>query len=231
MKTRVQWFAMLSAAALVLLLPQPGRATSYTYKVKHLHTVGGCQGRLIVGETDVRYESDYRSDSRIWTYDQIKNITRSDTSRLTIYTYEDQTLQFGRDKPFDFEFLDGSVSDELYNFIASRLGRSRPLETPAQPPGSRYQLVGKHQHLFGGCEGSLRISDSSIEYVTPNSADTRIWKYSDIKRIVRRSSYRLDIYTYEDQTLQFGRDKVFRFELKEPLEPVIYEYISRHMNR
>jgi hypothetical protein len=217
------------ALAFFFLATTPARATTYTFKVKHLHAIGSCQGRLVVSDTDVRYESDYRPDSRIWTYDQVKNIDRSEVSRLTVYTYEDQALQLGRDKPFDFEFLDGSVSDELYNFIATRLGR-RSADAPAQPPGGRWELVVKHQHLFGGCEGKLRVADSGLEYVTPDSDDTRLWKYSDLKRIVRRSSYRLDLYTYEDQTLQFGRDKVFRFELREPLEPVIFEYIRRHMN-
>jgi hypothetical protein len=220
----------LLTVVLALLAPAESRATSYTYKVKHLHAVGGCQGQLTVSETDVRYESDYRVDSRIWTYDQIKESRRTDVDKLTIFTYEDQALQFGRDKPFDFEFLDGSVSDELLNFIITRLGRARPLQPPATPPGGRYELKAKHDHMFGGCEGTLRITESHIEYVSPRSRDTRTWKYSDIKRIERRSSYRLDIHTYEDVGWQFGRDKVFHFELKDALEPVVYEYIRRKMN-
>jgi len=221
----------LGLVSLALLFPADGRATSYTYKVKHLHAVGSCQGRLVVSDTEIRYESDYRVDARIWTYDQIKEVRRTDVAELTVFTYEDQALQLGRDKPFDFEFLDGSVSDELVNFITTHLGHARPLQPPATPPGGRYELRAKHTHMFGGCEGTLRITDSHIEYVAPESRDTRTWKYSDIKRIQRRSSYRLDIYTYEDQTWQLGRDKVFHFELKDALEPVMYEFIRRQMNQ
>ena len=231
MKSKVGRRAGLWAvAALIVFAPQTLTAKTYTYKVKHQHAVGSCQGQLIVGETDVRYESDYRTDSRIWTYSQLKKVERREPRQLVIYTYEDQTLQFGRDKPFDFEFLDGSVTDELFNFMVSRLGRGPEPAPPAIPPGGRYELAAKHTHMLGGCEGTLKITDTYIEYVTKHSSDHRVWKYLDIKRIDRQSAYRLDLYTYEDQTLQLGRDKVFHFELKEPLEPAVYEFIRHHMN-
>ena len=216
------------AAGLLLAAPLPGSARTYTYKVKHLHTVGGCQGQLIVGETDVRYETDQRDDARIWVYSQIKEVKRQSSTRLTLYTYEDQTLQLGRDRPFDFDFLDGSITDELFNFIVTRLTR-RAEPGAAEPPGGRYELAAKHTHTFGGCQGTLKITDTHIEYVTKHSRDHRLWKYLDIKRLDQPSTYRLDIYTYEDQTMQLGRDKVFHFELKEPLEPPVLDYIRRHL--
>lgn len=226
---RLAWVG--AAAGLVLLLPPPAGAKTYSYKVKHLHAVGGCQGQLVMGETDVRYETDNRSDARIWTYAQIKKVDRGHADRLTIYTYEDQSLQLGRDKPFDFEFLDGNVTDELFNFIVTRLGRGSEPATPSTPPGGRYELAAKHNHTFGGCQGTLKITDTHIEYVTSHEGDRRIWKYLDIKRVRQPSAYRLDLYTYEDQTLQFGRDKVFRFELKEAMEPGVHEFIRRHLTR
>lgn len=222
-----------AATALILLAPCSLPAKTYTYKVKHLHLMGSCQGRLVVGETDIRYESDYKPDARIWPYFEVKKVDRPQMRKLVIYTYEDQTLQFGRDKPFDFEFLDGNVSDELYNFIVTRLGRARSPEAPSAPRGGRWELAAKHKHLLdlGGCEGTLKITENYIEYVTPHSNDARLWKYLDIKRVSHNSAYSLSIHTYEDQTLLFGRDKVFRFQLKEPLEPQIYEFIRQHTNR
>ena len=230
MPTRGCWRAWLWAAAgLALLAAQPSEAKTYTYKVKHRHAVGSCQGQLVVGESNVRYEADDRSDARVWTYTQIKKIDRQHLRQLTLYTYEDQPLRLGRDKPFHFDFLDGNVTDELFNFMVTRLGRG-PGTPPPTPPGGRYELAAKHTHLFGGCEGTLKITDTHIEYVTGHSKDARLWKYLDIKRITTRSAYRLDIYTYEDQTLQFGRDKPFHFQLKEALEPVVHEFIRRHLN-
>lgn len=231
MKVRVRGTVWLLAGGLLFLAPAVGRAKTYTYKVKHLHAVGSCQGRLVVGETEVRYETDYRSDARIWPYPQVKKIDRKDSRTLTIYTYEDQTLQFGRDRPFDFEFLDGQVSDELFNFIVTRLSRRPEPEVPPAPPGGRWELAAKHKHFFGGCQGTLKITASFVEYVTDHKKDERLWKYLDIKRVENPSAYRLNVYTYEDQSLQFGRDKVFRFQLKEPLEPEVLEYIRQRLRR
>ena len=212
-----------------LLLGAPGvQAKTFTYKIKHEHTVGSCQGELVIGETDIRFEADNRKDSRIWAYTHIKKIERPDLNRLTLYTYEDQTWQFGRDRPFDFTFLDGSVTDEVFSFIVTRISHNEAPPTPPSPPGGRFELAAKHLHTFGGCEGTLKISDTYIEYVT-RSKDSRLWKYLDIKRFDHQSTYRLDLYTYEDQTWQLGRDKGFRFQLKEALEPQVYEFMRSRL--
>lgn len=229
MTSRLRLGAWVGAAGL-LLVAAPAGAKTYTYKVKHLHTVGGCQGQLTVGETEVRYETDLRSDARIWIYPNIKDVKRRKMTQLTLYTYEDVALQLGRDRAFDFEFFDGKVTDELFNFIVTRVGRGAEPATAVSPPGGRYELAAKHTHSFGGCQGTLKITDTHIEYITRHSRDKRLWKYLDIKRVVHESAYRLDLYTFEDQTLKFGRDKVFRFELKEALEPAVYEFIRRHTN-
>lgn len=217
-------------SGLLLLAPGNARAKTYTYKVKHLHAVGSCQGLLTVGENEVRYESDYRKDSRIWSYIQIKKVERQSAYKLTIHTYEDQTLQLGRDKLFDFEFLDGRVDEELFNFMVTGMSKAKAPEPASAPPGGRWEIAAKHDHLFGGCEGTLKITDAAVEYVTGHS-DARLWKYLDIKRFESPSTYELLVYTYEDQTWQFGRDKVFRFELKEPLRPEIYEYMRERLHR
>ncbi|MFQ5778675.1 MAG: hypothetical protein ACE5IP_11780 [Terriglobia bacterium] len=230
MGTKGRKSAWLAAAVLAwLLAPQAGSAKTFTYRVKHQHAMGSCQGELIVTETQVRYQTDYRQDARIWTYSQIKRIERKGERKLTLYTYEDQSLQLGRDKPFDFTFQDGNVTDELFNFIATRLRENPEPQPPATPPGGRYEVAVKHRHVFGGCEGTLKITPNFIEYVTGREKDRRLWKYMDIKRIEHNSAYELDVYTYEDQALQFGRDKVFRFQLKEPLEPEVLAFIRQRL--
>lgn len=226
----IRW-GLLLAVAVLLLAPARTYAETYTYKVKHNHTVGSCQGVLIIGENDIRYQSDYRSDSRIWTYLDIKKVESPSLRKLRIETREEQAMQLGRDKAFEFEFIDGEVTDELYNFIVNHIARPPSTEPPSTPPGGRWELAAKHDHTFGGCEGTLKITDSYLEYVSDNVKDARVWKYIDIKRLDTPSAYRLDIYTYEDTTWQLGRDRVFHFELKEPLEPAMQEFIRERMHR
>lgn len=228
---RAPAWLLTTGLLLLLLLPTEAAAKTYTYRVRHLHAVGSCQGLLRVSETEVRYESDYRTDARIWSYPDIKSVDRKDLRRLILLTYEDQTTRLGRDKTFDFDFMDGDISDEFFNFLSGRVGHAGPPGPPGPPPGGRWEIAAKHQHLFGGCEGTLKITPTHIEYVTDNTSDARLWKYVDIKRFDSLSAYKLSLYTYEDQTLLLGRDKVFRFELKEPLEPAVAQYIRQQMNR
>lgn len=227
--TRV--WALAVVAGLALWAPARAGAETFTYKVKHNHTVGHCQGVLVVGESDIRYQADNRAHSRIWTYLDIKKVESPSVRKLSIYTHEAQTIQLGREKVFDFEFIEGEVTDELYNFIVNRLARPQSPQAPPTPPGGRWEMATKHVHTFSGCEGTLKVTDTYIEYVTDNVKDARVWKYLDIKRIDSPSSYQLNIYTYEDTTWQFGRDRVFRFELKEPIEPEVYEFIRNKMNQ
>ena len=220
----------LLLAAFLFTLPAAAEAKTFTYRVRHVHAVGACQGLLKVSETEVRYESDYRADTRIWTYSDIKSVNREDLRKLEVRTYETQSTQLGRDKPFVFEFMDGEISDEFFTFMESRVGRAGPPGPPVAPPGGRWEIAAKHQHLLGGCEGTLKITPTHLEYVTEHPRDGRMWRYIDIKRFDSPSAYKLTLYTYEDQRLKLGRDKIFRFELKEPLEPKMYEYIRAQMN-
>lgn len=219
-------------AAVLLLAPAGAQAETFTFKVKHNHAIGNCEGVLVIGENDVRYQSDYRADSRIWTYYDIKKVESGSVRKLSVHTHEDQAVQLGRDKVFDFEFIDGEVTDQVYNYIVNRLARPPGSEqTPERAPGGRWEIAVKHNHTFGGCEGTLKITDNYVEYVTSNAKDARVWKFLDIKRIESPSSYGLNLHTYEDQSWQLGRDKVYRFELKEPIEPQVYEFIRQKMNR
>jgi hypothetical protein len=208
----------------------PAQAQTFTFRVRHTHTTGSCQGRLRIANDDVRYETEQRNHARIWPYVQLKRVESKDSRHLSIITYEDSPLPFVGDRSFNFELLDGDVSDKVFNFLLARVGRSDAPKPPVTPPGGRYEIAVKHQHFFGGCEGTLRITPNFIEYLTAHR-DARLWKYIDIKRIRPKGSYRLYVYTYEDQILLFGRDKVFKFELKEPLEPVVLEFLQARLRK
>ena len=191
--------------------------------------MGSCQGRLTVGEEDVRYETGQRNHARIWPYSQLRRAESSGPRRLSFATYEDQNLPLRGDRTFNFELLDGDASDELLNFLLGRVGRRSNSGPPEAPPGGRYELAVKHIHTFGGCQGTLRITPVFIEYVTNHSRDARLWKYLDIKQVKPEGTYRLFLYTYEDQLLLFGRDRTFKFDLKEPLEPAVNEFIQSRL--
>ncbi|MFQ5816498.1 MAG: hypothetical protein ACE5H2_00900 [Terriglobia bacterium] len=220
--------ALAGCLALAIL---PAHAQTYSFRVKHSHAFGACQGTLLMSEQYIRYETDHRTHARIWRYPQVKKIRRKGLRQLIIHTYEDQLLQLGRDKKFQFQLLDGVVSNEVFNFVIVRIGRPADSQPPTLPRGGRYEIAAKHLHVFGGCEGTLKITPTHIEYVSGKAKDSRLWKYLDIKRVRHSSTYRLSIATYEDQVWLFGRDKTFNFQLKEALEPEVLEFMRSRMNR
>ena len=221
-------FALLGAGLCLAALP--ATAKSFTYRVRHLHTTGSCQGRLVISEQDVRYVTEQRNHARIWPYLRLKRVESENARRLAFITYESRRLPFTGNRTFNFELLDGDVSDEVFNFLLIRVGRGEAPQAPEIPPGGRYELAVKHLHLFGGCNGTLRILPNFVEYVTSHN-DARLWKYLDIKQVRTDGAYRLRVYTYEDQRLLFGRDKVFKFDLKEPLEPAVLEFLRSKLRR
>lgn len=186
---------------------------------------------LVISDHDIRYHTDRRRDARIWTYPEIKRVERKGLRKLFLRTYEDQTLQFGRDKVFAFELLDAVVSNEVFNFLIVRVGQPTETRSANSPPGGRYEIVAKHVHAFGGCHGTLKITETHIEFVSTKPKDSRLWKYLDIKSLRPSSAYQLSIDTYEDQALLLGKDKTYNFQLKEALEPRVLEFIRRHLTR
>ena len=195
-RIRGELYGLLTLGLLLTAAVLSAQATSYSFRVKHLHVFGGCEGNLIISNDQIRYEADLRDHSRIWTYADVKKVERKGLRRFIVYTYEDQALQLGRDKPFEFDFLDGVVSDEVFNFVLVRVGQpAHPAAPAAAPTRERYEIAAKHLHSFGGCEGTLKITDTHIEYVTDYKKDARLWKYLDIKRIEHKAPYRLSIYT------------------------------------
>lgn len=224
-------FLLLAPVLVAAALPLSAR--TFTFRVRHLHSIGSCQGRLIIGENDLRYETGNREHARIWTYLQLKRVDSRKPRKLTFLTFEDSSvpLPFRGDRAFNFELIDGEVTDDVFNFLLERVGRREGPPPPSRPPGGRYEIAVKHLHLFGGCQGTLRITPDFVEYISSHARDARLWKYLDIKRVKSGGAFQLQIHTYEDQFWLFGRDRVFKFELKEPLEPVVLKFVLQRLQR
>jgi hypothetical protein len=78
-----------------------------------------------------------------------------------------------------------------------------------------YSFVVEHQHALRGCRGTLVISPNRIEYKTDHVKDARAWQYADLQEIKIESPTSIELVSHEDQRLQLGRDRVFKFKLLE----------------
>lgn len=94
-----------------------GDAAALTYQVRHDHLFGGCQGRLLIAETTISYESVDKIDhSRQWDLKDIKEIKRASPYKLEIvpFTQNSYTLQLQRTG------MDSTTYKALVDRIASQ---------------------------------------------------------------------------------------------------------------
>ncbi len=102
--------------------------TLWGLPVKHLTRFGGDEGVLRAGEAEIVYQSERESESRVWRYDDIENISSSGPFQLSITTYERARLHYGSLKGFNFQ-LKQKLTETRYNELWLRLNRQKGLNT------------------------------------------------------------------------------------------------------
>lgn len=85
--------------------------------VKHLHRLGGTQGRLIAARDRIVYEARERDESRTWRYGDVENISSSGPFQLTVTTPE---------RVFHFQ-LKRALEEDRYNDLWRRLNEAKGL--------------------------------------------------------------------------------------------------------
>ena len=83
---------------------------------------------------------------------------------------------------------------------------------------SKYQPVAEipaHRRTwFGGSNGTLRLNDDGIDYVTEERRDSRSWRWSDIQTIANPNPYELRVTAYRE---------IVEFDLKRALPRATFE--------
>jgi hypothetical protein len=96
--------------------------------VKHLHTLGGCEGRLLFTGNTAVYRTPHRQDSREWRLDtEVESVWSQDRYHLEIHVYENNRREFSRTRVYSFvlkEPLDGEfyrgLKRKLYGLAQAR---------------------------------------------------------------------------------------------------------------
>jgi hypothetical protein len=94
---------------------------------KHLAGLGGDEGVLQVGTSEIVYRSAKKGESRTWRYEDIDNIASSGPFEFTITTFERAKLDYGSRKQFTFE-LKQRLEEARYNDLWLRLNQSKGLK-------------------------------------------------------------------------------------------------------
>jgi hypothetical protein len=210
----------------LLLFAQPLAAR--TFSVIHEKSLWrDAKGKIEITDKGIAFKADRKKDSRAWKYEDIQYFDRISSKEFTILSYEDSRLLLGRDKQYHFRITDGELTEDLFNRIRTRLNKPATNRQFPDVTKVQYQLPVKHLHTFGGCEGILKFTDDEIYYVTSDRKDAREWHIAtDIQSIWSSDRYQLEIYAYDNNRREFSRTRVYKFELKTPLDPQVYRALK-----
>jgi hypothetical protein len=205
-------------------------AEEIRFQVKHDHGIRSCGGELVFRDDGMEYVTSHKKDARTWNYLDIQQLGLVGGKKISVVTYEDLKLQFGKDKIFNFELIEGTVPPSLWNPLQARL--TKPLVSAVIPelPEAKYRLPVKHQHALGGCQGTLEFGEQHVVYETPHKSSSRIWRYEDLTSIGSTGPFQLRLSSMERTGGEYGAEKNFIFDLKRRLDPEIYDFLWRRIN-
>ncbi len=86
----------------------------YQVPVKHLHSLGGCEGTLEFTRDAIYYLTENKEDSREWILERdVQSVWSSDPYRLVIYSYDNNRREFSRTRGYRFD-LKAPLDPEFY---------------------------------------------------------------------------------------------------------------------
>jgi hypothetical protein len=89
--------------------------------VKHLHSLGGCDGELIVTPETIYYQTEHAEDARAWRLaSDISSFWSGQPYELELHVYENNSREFSRTRTFKFS-LKEQLDPEFYRNLKLRM--------------------------------------------------------------------------------------------------------------
>jgi hypothetical protein len=137
----------------------------------------------------------------------------ADSHELTLWTYQRRPWHEPGERPFHF-----TLSDAIPLEVAARLLQrvEKPVRNgvPLSEPQVVVEIPAHRRTWFGGSNGTLRLNDGGIDYVTEERRDSRRWRWSDIQTIANPNPYELRVTAYRE---------IVEFDLKRALPRATFE--------
>ncbi|HWD97994.1 MAG TPA: hypothetical protein VG345_03125, partial [Bryobacteraceae bacterium] len=148
-----------------------------------------------------------------WPYSEIKTFDLHGNRELTITDYQNRRWHEPGERRFRFT-LARPIPPELAAALASRIGRPARNGDPDVKSPAFAGIAAHRKELFAASNGELRFRDAGIDYVTPNGAHSRTWRWSDIETIASPNPWEFRITAYRETA---------EFELKQPLSRELFD--------
>ncbi len=209
----------------ILIMPALPAETFSVAQPKTLWRDG--RGKVHIADEGIAYEGVKKKENRTWKYLDIQYFDRISRKEFVILTYEDRKRYLGRDREYRFVITSGELTDELFQTISKRIGRPVTNRVLPEVTSASYVVPVKHLHGLGGCEGELKFTKDMAYYVTGNKEDAREWLIArDVQSVWSVNPYAFEIHVYDNNRHEFSRTRVYKFDLKAPLDAEFYRALK-----
>ncbi len=222
LKRRV-WRVLVLAAGLLPYLPVAGAEiaqdiqhagpeaapVSWQSPAKLQHVVGREQGDLTIGTEGIVFSSGKGRTMKL-PYLEVQSFLLSPHS-LAIETYQNRKRHMPGVERYRFE-LASAVPPEVATELSKEVRRPSQNAVP-DPAAQGIVIPAHHRTVRGGTNGTLRIRDGGIDYVTDVAGDSRSWRWADLQTLSDPDPYHLFVFGYRD---------TYTFDLKEPLPQSLF---------
>jgi hypothetical protein len=167
-------------------------------------------GSLVLDDVGVEFRSP--KFSQRWSYVDIHSFDLS-ARELTLSSYQNRPLHTPGEQRYQFT-LSGPMPPEIAARLTALVGKPVRNGIPLPSVAVLSEIPAHRRMWSGGSNGTLRLKDSGIDYVTEKGRDSRTWRWADIQTIANPNPYELRVTGYRETV---------EFDLKQPLARAVFE--------
>ena len=189
------------------LLPVAGAFAQeqFDLPVERVRTLRNQPGELHIDAQAVTFRSkDGKTNVEIKMQD-LRTASVADPRSLRFETYEVSKWKPIERREYTFRASTDAPLDALAQFLSIRV--HRPV-VGHYWEGSRFEVPAFHRRALSGADGTLRIGEESIQFLSDKEADARTWLYRDIETIGRPDSFRFRVTTNRETYVVELKDKL-----------------------
>jgi hypothetical protein len=180
------------------------------------------KGELVIDGGGVTYRSeDGKRTIQIAPLD-VHEADVSDPHEVRIETYQNVKRKLLGRQSYTFRLRGAEHGPELARFLSALLRRPVVGFRNKSTEGDVYEIPAYHRHRLGGCDGTLRIGSSGIQFVSDKPADSRTWPYAEIETVGTMNAFHFRVSTLSEN---------YNFDLKDRLPENAYDLSFRAVTR
>lgn len=173
-------------------------------------------GFLVIDKNGVEFSS--VKFTQRWAFIEIHSFDLS-TRELTITGYQNRHWHEPGEQRFLFT-LSEPMPPEIAAQLTAHIGKPVRNGVPLPGAAAMAEIPAHHRMWSGGSNGTLRLKDGGIDYVTEDGRDSRTWRWADIQTIANPNPYELRVMAYRE---------IVEFDLKQPMSRDLFEVMWDHL--